>query len=105
MPYKRIGESVFEKVKRFTPLPKPTHKGLPCPICGCKTVERNVNFEDGWFVAWCSGGVLRVNNGFTDSNSSDFTPLVFASRDGSSYTPEFIEFPCPYWYAGFGGIE
>lgn len=89
------------KVRPQPKIPEPTKTGLDCPICGCRSVQRDVNFVDRWFVEWCHGGVLRVHNGFTDFESSDLAPLVFYSSKTGDYIPEFIEFPCPYYDVGF----
>jgi hypothetical protein len=60
-------------------VPEPKKKGLECPVCGGKTVCRDVG-EDGYYVEWCSGGVLK----WLDEE-----------------TGEIEEFECPYWDAGW----
>jgi len=43
-------------------------------------VSGDVSPEDGYYVEWCYGGVVKV----TDEE-----------------TGELVEFECPYWDAGF----
>jgi hypothetical protein len=59
-------------------VPEPKKRGLLCPVCGCHTVNRDVG-EDGYYVEWCSGGVIKVQD----------------------ETGETVEFVCPYWDAGW----
>jgi len=61
-------------------IPEPKKKGLECPVCGCRTVNRDVSPADGYYVEWCSSGVLRFRDEETD---------------------EVEEFDCPYFDGGF----
>lgn len=76
------------------PIPVSVETGLECPICGGKTVSKDVSQEDGWSVYFCMGGTLKVRN-FEEQ------PLVFKSSMGDEYTPVMINFSCPFWYARF----
>ena len=78
-----MSESRWRRGLRDEPrgrIPEPKKKGLECPVCGGKTVNRDVSPMDGWFVEWCCGGVVR-------------------ERDKE--TGEVVEFECPYWDAGW----
>jgi hypothetical protein len=61
-------------------IPEPKKKRLVCPVCGGYTVSRDVSSEDGYYVEWCLGGVIKVTG--DEAN-------------------EVVEFDCPYWNAGW----
>ena len=71
-------------------IPEPKKKRLKCPVCGGRTVNRDVSAEGGYYVEWCSGGVLTLT-------------LPFAVDERRESDIEFItnEFKCPYWDAGW----
>lgn len=71
-------------------IPEPKKKRLECPVCGGRTVNRDVSPADGYYVEWCYGGVLTLTLPFPTD----------VSREGAL---EFItnEFECPYWDAGW----
>lgn len=54
---------------------------LVCPLCGCGTLNRDTApAADGWYIEWCSGGVIHYRD----------------VDEGIDY-----EFECPYAEAGF----
>lgn len=70
----------IKKLKGTPPPPEPKKRRVECPVCGGRTVSGDVSPEDGYYVEWCYGGVVKV----TDEE-----------------TGELVEFECPYWDAGF----
>lgn len=91
----KVESRAKQRVKQKLVSAEPHEKGLRCPLCGCMTLNRdNAPASDGWYVEWCSGGQLFIPN-FGDE------PLVYHSIRTGNYTPEFIEFECPYAWAGF----
>ncbi len=67
-------------------MPEPSKKGLKCPACGARTVNRDISEEDGWFVEFCVGGEVKIVSR-TDSY-----------LDGKVITKVV---PCEYWGVGF----
>jgi len=76
------------KKKKVMEIPRPSREGLKCPLCGNRTLCRDVA-PDGWYVEWCAGGRLAVLDKEVD-------------EDGVEQIVRH-EFNCPYWWAGFGG--
>lgn len=66
-------------------IPKPKVVGLRCPLCGNRTLCRDVSPQDKWYVEWCMGGRLRFKE---------------IDEDGEEVV---YEFECPYWWADFLG--
>lgn len=79
-----MSEPRWLKAQRGEPrvVPKPTKRGLPCPACKGKTVQRDVSLEDSWYVEYCVDGQVRVST----------------KVDGREI---FRTVPCEYWGSGF----
>lgn len=70
-------------LRQKTEEPKPTKKGLKCPVCGGNTVMRDVCPEDRWYVEFCYGGKIVIEDEEKDEQD------------------KFVVFECPYYDAGW----
>ena len=61
-------------------VPRPAKTGLECPVCGGRTVNRDVSPADSYYVEYCYGGVIKM---FDEE------------------AKEVVEFECPYYDAGW----